>query len=250
MAAEDFIYGIQPITEALAAGRVLDKVWLAQGKHPSVQPLKQALRQAGVPIQEVPIEKIEQTVRGRAHQGVLAFVAQVGYAVLEEVVAQIFEKGQVPLLVLVDGVTDVRNIGAIARTAEGLGAHALLVPTQGSARLGADAMKASAGALNYLPICRVDTAKKAMATLQALGIAVAAITEKAKQPLDEIETEGPICLLLGDEARGIAPSLLQQADYVAHIPMTGQVASLNVSVAAAIALYEVLRQRSAQKKSG
>lgn len=245
---DDFIYGIQPISEALAAGRVLDKVWLAQGQHPSVQALKQALRYAGVPIQEVPIEKIEGNARGRAHQGVMAFVAQVVYTALEDLVASVFEQGQLPLLVLVDGVTDVRNIGAIARTAEALGAHALLVPSQGSARLGPDAMKASAGALNHLPVCRVDTAKKALATLQALGVRVAAITEKGKQALAELPAPEPLCLLLGDEAKGISPALMQQADYNAYIPMTGQVASLNVSVAAAIALYEVLRQRGAQKK--
>lgn len=241
---EDIIYGTHAVLEALAAGRHLDKVLLLQGadgRH-TIE-LRAKLKEAGVGTQFVPAEKLDQLARGGTHQGVVAFVAAVAYQTIAEVLARVFEAGQVPLLLLLDGVTDVRNIGAIARSAECMGAHALLIPQEGSARLGADAVKTSAGALHHLPVCRVATAKHAVAELQASGVQVLAVTEKAEAAPSAVALTGPVCLLLGDEGEGIAPGILRLCDAQVRIPMRGQVQSLNVSVAAGMLLYEADRQR-------
>lgn len=241
---EDLIYGTHAVLEALAAGKPLDRVLLikgADGRHTAE--LRKQLQEAGVNIQFVPTEKIETLARGRAHQGVVAFVSAITYQPLGEVLARVFERGDVPLLILLDGVTDVRNAGAIARTAECLGAHALLLPQEGSARIGADAVKTSAGALLHLPVCRVQSPKHAVAELQASGVRVVAVTEKAETAPADANLTGPLCLLLGDEGEGIAPSVLRLCDAQVRIPMRGKVESLNVSVAAGMLLYEADRQR-------
>lgn len=245
---DEFIFGIHAVQEALAAGRTLDKVWMDKAvAGGTLAQLKGRLRDAEVQVQFVPLPKIESLARGKNHQGVLAFLSLVDYQPLEEIVARVFEAGQVPLLVLLDGVTDVRNLGAIARTAECMGAHALIVPAEGSARINADAVKTSAGALSHLPVCRERNLKKTITVLKASGVAVAACTEKAELTLQSLEARAPLCLVFGDEGAGISDTLLRQCDRLVKIPMTGRVASLNVSVAAGMALYEVIRQRRQSK---
>lgn len=230
--------------EALNAGRTLDKVWMDKtAAGGTLAQLKGRLREADVHVQFVPLPKIQALARGKNHQGVVAFLSLVSYQPLEEIVARAFEAGQVPLLVLLDGVTDVRNLGAIARTAECMGAHALIVPAEGSARINADAVKTSAGALSYLPVCRERNLKKTITVLRASGISVVGCTEKAERTLAAIDAKAPLCLVLGDEGAGISDALLRQCDLLVKIPLAGRVASLNVSVAAGMALYEIARRR-------
>jgi 23S rRNA (guanosine2251-2'-O)-methyltransferase len=241
----ELIYGIRAIEEALAAGRSLERVLLVQDTNsPRIEAFSGHLREANVAVQWVPAEKLDYYARGRAHQGAVAFVASVPTQVIGEIVQAAFERGEVPLVLLLDGVTDVRNLGAIARTAEALGAHALVVPLSGSARLGPDAVKASAGALLHLPVCRVPNLKTTVAELQLAGLYVAALTEKATDSITTLPGRLPIGLLMGDEGKGIAPALLKLCNARLRIPLGGRIGSLNVSVAAGMALYEVVRQRS------
>ena len=243
--SSEFIFGIHAIEEALAAGRSLDKVLIADGPaSPALMRLRKQLREVGIQLQQVPMAKIEALARGRNHQGILAYLSAIAYQSLDELLSRTFKAKQVPLLVMLDGVTDVRNLGAIARTAEGLGAHGLIVPAEGSARLGADAVQASAGALMHLPVCRLATLKLAVATLQSHGMNIIGCTEKATDPLTSIEGTQPLCIVLGDEGKGISTTVLKLCTRLVKIPMQGQVGSLNVSVAAALALYEVVRQRN------
>ena len=171
-------------------------------------------------------------------------MSPIRYAPIQEVLAHTFEQGKMPLIVVLDRITDVRNFGAIARTAECLGADAIVIPSRGSARINSDAMKTSAGALNYLPICREDNLKDTLRFLKDSGLQIVACTEKAEKPIAVFDLSGPVALIMGSEEDGISGEYLKLADTRALIPMLGEVASLNVSVAAAICLYEVVRQRA------
>lgn len=241
----DIIYGRHPVVEALRAKAPIDKVMLQQGTQGAFEvELRNLCRDANVPMQPVPPEKLDALCRGAAHQGVVAYLAAVTYRLLDEVIPTIFEREEKPLIVLLDGVTDVRNVGAIARTAEGMGAHALVVPHRGAATLGPDAMKASAGALNWLPVCRATSMHVAVETLQGHGISVFASEMGNGNPLYETDFTEPCGLLFGAEGEGIQRNLLRLADGRFFVPMQGQIESFNVSVAAGMALYEVARQRN------
>ena len=239
----EFIFGTRAVIEAINAEQEIDRVLVQKGsRNELTQELLDLTRAQHVPVSFVPIEKLNRVTR-KNHQGVVAFVSSVTYASLDNIINQCFAEAKDPFLMLLDRITDVRNFGAIARSAECLGAHALVVPAQGNARIGGDAMKTSAGALNYLPVCRVKSLKETVRFLKNSGIRVVACTEKTGQLLPQSDLSGPIALLLGSEEDGISDDLLQLADELVKIPMTGNVASLNVSVAAAVSLYEVVRQR-------
>ena len=201
---------------------------------------------AGIPVQRVPEVKIRQLCKGEVvHQGIVALISPISYASLEEEIMNIQEKGEVPLLVMLDGVTDVGNFGAIARTAECMGAHALIVPSQGSAAIQGGAIKASAGALHHLPVCRMSNLVDAFLLMDAYGIQRIACTEKAEEVIFDQDLTGPTCLILGSENKGISNPLLKRADTWAKVPLYGKVDSLNVSVAAGMVLMETIRQRKA-----
>ncbi len=229
--------------EAVEAGKELDRVLLQKGQRNELtQELTSLLKSHGIPFNTVPPEKLNRVTR-KNHQGVIAFLSAVTYASLDHIISQAYAEARDPLLLLLDRVTDVRNFGAIARSAECLGADALVIPTQGSARISGDAVKASAGALLHIPVCREDYLKRTMSYLRSNGIRIIACTEKAEKLLSEADLKGPIALLLGSEEDGISPNYLSFADEEVRIPMKGQIASLNVSVAASLCLYEVMRQR-------
>lgn len=208
----------------------------------AINGIKQLAVERDVPWQPVPGEKLDRLTNA-AHQGVIAYISAVALQDLDEVIQQAYDRGEDPLIVALDGVTDVRNIGAIARSAECFGAHGLLVPKHHSARLGSDAIKSSAGALLRKPVCRVMDLKEGIARARAHGLRTVACTEKTEFQLDAIDLSGPLLLILGAEDTGISPALLGQADLRGSIPMAGKIGSLNVSVAAGIALHSVLKQR-------
>lgn len=238
------IYGARAVMEAMEAGREIDKILVKSGLDSELrQDVSNAARAAGIPLQQVPVEKIERVVRGANHQGVLAYASLIPNADLEEILVGLQEKGEKPLIVALDGVTDVRNLGAIARSAECMGAHALVLPQQGSARINGDAIKVSAGALNHLPVCRVLHLQDAVNMVRSYGLQLVACTEKGSEDIFDVDLSGPLLLVMGSEEKGISNRMLKTADHLARIPLTGNVESLNVSVAAGMALMEVTRQR-------
>ncbi len=241
--SNEFIYGIWPVIEALRAGTEIEKLLLQSGvRSPQLSEIMGLAKRLSVPFQWVPPEKLNRITR-KNHQGVIAFMASVEYQKIEHLLPLLFEAGIDPFLLLLDKITDVRNIGAIARTAEAAGVHALLIPARGSALIGADAVKASAGALTRINICREDNLKDTIGLLKESGVKVVAISEKTDRLIWQSDLKGPIALLLGSEDQGVSPAYLELADEKLSIPMLGEIRSLNVSVAAGIACYEVVRNR-------
>ena len=239
-----FIFGRHPVVEAIRAGQNVEKVFLQQGMRGEFEKEIRALsKEFEFPITVVPKERLQKYVRSGNHQGVLAFLSLITYQKLEDILPHIYEQGETPLLLLLDGVTDVRNVGAIARSAELLGVHALVLPQKGSAQINAEAMKTSAGALAKIPVCRVKTTSQAIRQLQEMGIQVAASVLPAKQSILELDLTVPIGLVVGSEDEGVSAGVLKAVDTQFWIPQKGTLDSFNVSVAASIMLFECARQR-------
>ncbi|WP_022822280.1 23S rRNA (guanosine(2251)-2'-O)-methyltransferase RlmB [Hymenobacter norwichensis] len=241
----DMLFGLRPIMEALSAGRTLEKIFLLRGtKNSLTQEINDMARQQGIPVSSVPVEKLDNLTR-KNHQGAVAFVSPIDYMPLDSILSGLYEEGKVPFLLILDRVTDVRNFGAIARNAECMGVHAIVVPSQGAAQINGDAVKTSAGALNLIPVCREANLKNTLTYLRESGVQVIACTEKADASLEtgSVDMTGPVAVLMGSEEDGISPEYLRLSDHRLRIPMTGQIGSLNVSVASGIMLFEVLRQR-------
>lgn len=242
---KNLIYGHHPVVEAIQAGKNIEKVYFQQGVRGELEKeIRQITKEYDIPLQVVPKEKLNRMVRGQ-HQGVIAYISQVTYQSIEEVLPQLLESGEVPLLVLLDGVTDVRNFGAICRSAFCAGAHAVIVPQSGSALANEDAMKASAGALARVRLCRVRSIFSTVEYLQESGVQVVATALTPKSiPLFEADLKVPTAILMGAEGEGLHPKLIRMADAVVKIPQVSDFDSYNVSVSAGIVLYETLRQRS------
>jgi 23S rRNA (guanosine2251-2'-O)-methyltransferase len=241
--SEDFIYGSRAIIEAIHAGKEIDKLLVQKDvKNDLTGELLAAASDFNIPIQKVPIEKLNRLTR-KNHQGAIAFISSVVYASLDNIISEAYSKGEVPLLIVLDRITDVRNFGAIARTAECVGAHGIVIPSRGSAQIGSDAMKTSAGALNYIPVCRADNLKTTLKEIKDNGIAVVACTEKADDLIYSIDLTVPVALLMGSEEDGISPEYLKFANHLCKLPIIGKIESLNVSVATSVMLYEAIRQR-------
>ena len=242
MAKSNMIFGIHPLLEALEAGREIDKVMMRRGLRTEESARILALsRERSVPVQFVPEERLGRLTQ-RQHQGVIAFISEIEYTPLEELVARVYEEGRAPFIVLLDGLTDVRNFGAIARTAECAGVDALVIPERGSVSVTADAVKTSAGALHRIPVCRVSSIAAAVGLLQSSGVRVVAASEKAEERYTETALQLPLGLVMGAEDHGISTDVLRMADSITRIPQVGAIGSLNVSVAAGILIYEAVRQ--------
>lgn len=241
---QQMIFGMRPVLEAIDAGREIGKVLLRTGiESDRSRELTAALRKHDIPLQMVPVEKLNRVTR-KNHQGVIAFVSPVEYTRIESLIPSLFEKGENPFIIVCEGVTDTRNIGAIARTAECAGAHALLLPTKGSTMISADAVKTSAGALNHMAVCRTENLKSSLVFLKNSGLKIIAATEKTGGIYYQTDLTGPAVLLLGAEDTGLPPEYLRLADVIVKIPVKGKVSSLNVSVAAAVLIYEMVKQNS------
>lgn len=242
------VYGLRPVMEALASGQQVERVLLQNGLNSSLlNELRQKMKEANVPFQYVPVEKLNKMTTGN-HQGVVATIAAVKYhdfvEIMETTSQQADESVRGPLILLLDHITDVRNMGAIARTAECTGVSALVVPDHGSAAMNEDAVKTSSGALLRLPVCREQNLKTVVNLAKQYGYQIVASTEKGAVHYRDVDFRRPTLLIMGNEETGISPELLKMSDVRAKLPIVGEVASLNVSVAAGVMMYEALEQRS------
>jgi len=238
-----YLFGMHPVLEAVKAGKKFDKVLLKQGlEGEQFRELMELLKINEIPFQFVPGERLNRTVRG-SHQGVLAYLSQIEYVDIEQLVNNALGRSDNPLLVILDGVSDVRNLGAIARSLECAGGCGIIVPAKGGAAINAEAVKASAGALMRIDTCKVSNLRVAAYYLQQSGFKLIAATEKTDNLIYDVDMTGPCAIIMGSEGKGISQSMLALADERAAIPMTGEITSLNVSVASAIFMYEAVRQR-------
>lgn len=239
----NIIFGRHPVLEAIKSGKTIDKVIMQQGfKGPLEKEIRHTCKDYQIPMQLLPKERIARIVSGN-HQGVIAFLSLIEYQKLEYLLPHIYEQSQVPLFLLLDGITDVRNFGAIARTAEVMGVHALVIPKKKSAQINADAIKTSAGALLTIPVCREASIVASIDFLQQSGVQVFASDLEATTPIGQLDFTVPSALVIGAEDRGVSPSILKMVDQPFIIPQVGETDSLNVSVATGMMLYEVARQR-------
>ena len=239
------LYGIHPVMEAIRAGRTFDKVLLKQGMEgEQFRQLYALIGEKKINCQFVPVERLNRAVRG-AHQGVVAYVSQIELVGLEEMVEKAFGKTAKPLLVILDGVSDVRNLGAVSRTLECVGGNGIIVPAKGGAAINAEAVKASAGALTRIDACRVPNLRYAAYYLKQAGFRIVAASEKVDKLIYDADLKGPVAIVMGSEGKGISSAMLELADEKVAIPMSGNIGSLNVSIAAAVVMYEAVRQRLA-----
>ena len=238
----NLIFGIRPVVEAIEAGREIEKLYIRKGAEGQLMTeLRDLCLRHRVRVQEVPVEKLNRLVRGN-HQGVVAQIAAIAYVQLDDILERVPDD-ETPLVMVFDGVTDVRNFGAIARSAECAGAHGLIAPLKNSAPVNAEAIRASAGALTTIPVCRVGSIRNTLNTLQAEGFQVVAATEKSRKLLYDADLRRPTALVMGAEETGISKEVLKLCDERLAIPLIGRIESLNVSAAAAVMLFEVVRQR-------
>lgn len=239
------VYGIHPVKEALRSGRNVDKILLKKGLYnETIKEILDLAKEMSVPVQEVPIEKLNRTT-GKAHQGIIAFLSLIEYQDVEHLLPVLFDQGVTPLLMVLDRVTDVRNFGAICRSALCAGVHAIIIPSRGAAQINEDAIKSSAGALSSVTVCRSYNLKNTLRFLKDSGVRILGITEKGSQNYFQADLASPVALLMGSEEDGISPEYLKLCDEQVLIPMSGPVGSLNVSVAAGIVLFDAVRQRQA-----
>lgn len=238
------IYGTRAVMEAIRAGKEIEKIMIQSGlANDLIKELIATAREHHVPYTFVPAEKLKR-LTSKNHQGVVCLLSSVTYASLDNIIDRAYSEGREPFLLILDRITDVRNFGAMARTAECAGVDAIVIGEKGNAPITGDAMKTSAGALNHLAVCREKDLKQTVRSLKDNGIKVIACTEKASLDLFNAPLTGPIALIMGSEEDGISDALLRDADELARIPMKGKIGSLNVSVAAGVAIYAVVRARS------
>lgn len=239
---EQPIQGKHPVLEAIASGTAIDKILVRKNGGRGIAEVMDAARERGIPFQKVPSVKLDKLVKGK-HQGVVALTAPIRFADPEELLASAFEKGRDPFFLLLDGVTDVRNFGAICRTAECCGVDAVFVPARGGARINNDAVRTSAGALMRVPVARSFELHRLPERMAEYGIGTVACTEKGSEPIERSELRGPMAAVVGDEEKGISERMMEAVDRKVRLPLEGEIASLNVSVATGMLLYEIVRQR-------
>lgn len=243
MKENEMVFGIRAVIEAVQAGKEIDKILVKRELSGDLaRELFAVLKENGIQSQRVPQERLDRITR-KNHQGVIAFISAITYYRLEDIIPSAYEEGKSPFIVLLDGVTDVRNFGAIARTCECAGVDAIVIPAKGSVTVNADAIKTSAGALHVLPVCKEKSINQAIRFLKESGVKVFAATEKASDIYTDVVYDGPVAIVVGAEDTGVSMENLRICDEMVKIPQYGTIGSLNVSVAASIMVYEVIRQR-------
>lgn len=239
----NIVFGLRAIIEAVLAGKNFDKVFIKQGLTGDLASELQSLaREREISLKIVPQAKLDGITR-KNHQGAIGFIAPVDYQNFEEIITRIFERGEDPLVLILDEITDVRNFGAMARTALCMGVHAIIIPATGSVTITPDAIKTSAGALLSIPVCKVKSLPVALEKMKEYSLQIIGCTEKGSDRIDQLELSGPLAIVLGSEEKGLSKTVLRIADKLAFIPIVGPVSSLNVSVATGMVLYEVNRQK-------
>lgn len=239
----EMIFGVRAVIEALDAGKEIDKILIKRDMQSDLsRELFAALRGRMIPVQRVPVERIDRITR-KNHQGVVAFVSPITYQLTEDIVPFLFEQGKSPLLLMLDGITDVRNFGAIARTCECAGVDAIIIPAKNSVTVNADAVKTSAGALMTLPVCKEQSLTATIKFLKDSGFRILAATEKGDYDYSKANYTDPTCIIMGAENTGVPYEHLKYCDEWVRIPLMGKIESLNVSVAAGILIYEAVKQR-------
>lgn len=239
----EFIFGIRAVIEAIKAGRDVESIYIQRGLTGAVIiELKAILKDTDIPLHHVPVDKLNRMTQ-KNHQGVIAVISAITFQKIEDIIPLIYEKGETPLVLILDGVTDVRNMGAIARTAACAGVHAIVVPAKNSAQINADAIKTSAGALFSIPVCRHQSLHRTALFLQECGLQIVACTEKTSELIYAPDYTLPTAIVMGAEDEGISNEIMRMANHLAKIPMAGSISSLNVSVSAGVILYEAIRQR-------
>lgn len=240
---QEMLFGLRAIIEAIKGGRDFEKVIIRYDlKSDLAIELKELLKGSGIPVLKMPGEKIDKYTQ-KNHQGAIGFASEVVYQKIESLIPMLYEEGKNPFIVVLDSVTDVRNFGAIARSAECAGAHAILVPAKGSAAINADAIKTAAGALDNIPVCRTNNLRESLQFMKDSGLTLFAATEKADDFYYKNDFTVPLAIVMGSEDEGIAPHNLRVCNAAVKIPMMGNIESLNVSVATGIFLFEVVKQR-------
>lgn len=243
MEKSDYIFGLRAIIEAIESGKTIDKVLVRRDIGGELaKELLEKTREFDIVVQKVPLEKLNR-ITMKNHQGAIALLSPVGYQRLDNMIPSLYEEGKVPLALVLDGVTDARNFGAIARSADCAGVDFIVIPERGSASITSDAVKASAGALFYVPVCRERDTLAAVKKLKENGYLVVGASEKSSVGYVEADYTVPVAIVMGAEDTGISPEVLRQCDALVSIPMMGNIGSLNVSVAAGVMLYEAVRQR-------
>ena len=240
---KEMIFGTRAVIEAIQAGKEFEKILIRRDMSNELsRSLQAALESRVVPVQKVPLEKLN-LLTSKNHQGVIAFISPVSFQRLEDIIPWLYEQGREPFVVVLDGITDVRNFGAIARTCECAGVDAIVVPLRGGSALNGDAVKTSAGALMKIPVCRENNLTTALKFIASSGIKVIAASEKATQNYTEVSMTEPLAIVMGSEDEGVSPDNLRLCDQMVRIPLLGTIDSLNVSVAAGVLMYEAVRQR-------
>jgi 23S rRNA (guanosine2251-2'-O)-methyltransferase len=240
---EDIIFGVRAVIEAIRAERPINKILIQRGMQKELfKELKEELANKKYNLQFVPIHKLNRMTR-KNHQGVIAHTSPIHYQQVEPILNKLYEEGEVPMFLILDRITDVRNFGAIARTAECTGVHAIIIPNKDSVSVTADAIKTSAGALNKIPVCKVDDLNSIIHYLKESGVQIIASTEKTEKLVFDLDFTIPVAIVMGSEENGVSTKILADANEKAKIPMVGTIGSLNVSVSAGIMMYEIARQR-------
>jgi 23S rRNA (guanosine2251-2'-O)-methyltransferase len=243
MEKENIIFGVRPVIEAINSGKEIDKLYIQRDISGSgLTELRKAVKKAKIPFSHVPIQKLNKHTSGN-HQGVIGFISPIEISNIETLIPTLFEQGKTPFILVLDKITDVRNFGGISRTAECAGVDAIVIPKRESAQINADAIKTSAGALYKIPVCKVNNLTDSVMFLQSSGLKIVGCTEKTENSIYDVDYCSPTAIVLGSEEKGISNQILKICDDKAKIPMAGEISSLNVSVAAGIIIYEVVKQR-------
>ena len=243
MKNQDIIFGKRPVLEAIRSGKTIEKIFIQKNLSKEVfDEIKKSINNKNVNLSLVPKEKLNRIIR-KNHQGVICYISPIDYQPLSEIVHRSYESGKDPIILVLDRITDTRNFGAITRVAEATGVDAIVIPEKESALITSEAVKASAGALNYVSICKEKNLKSVINKLKESGLKVIACTEKSDENIYSVDFNTPVCIILGSEKNGISQNLIEISDVKAKIPMRGKIESLNVSSSTSIILYELIRQR-------